>query len=81
MHNYLKKVAILRREGKLPADGTLCAFDVQHDDGCQIYRLGECNCDPDISYEEITPENRERIVAETVRDLAEFRQDVISKMN
>ncbi len=81
MHNHVKKIETLVREGKVPADGKRYAFDVQHDDWCQIYRLGECNCDPNIYFEEVTPENRERIVAETVRDLREFRQDIISKLN
>jgi hypothetical protein len=80
MHNYIKKIAILSLEGELPVAGKV-DYDVWHDDWCQIYRLGECNCDPEISFKEVTPENRDRIVAETVKDLAEFRQDVINKMN
>ena len=81
MHNHLKKMAILMREGNLLAGDKVGGVRVLHDDWCQIHRLGECNCDPDVSFEEVTPEDRERIVEEWGRDLREFQQDIRNKMN
>ena len=46
-HNYMKKLLKLQAEGKLPKVG-VNEVDVAHDDWCQVYRGGYCNCDPDI---------------------------------
>jgi hypothetical protein len=47
-HNYMKKLLKLQAEGKLPKVG-LHDVDVAHDDWCQVYQGGYCNCDPDIT--------------------------------
>ena len=46
-HNYMKKLLKLQAEGKLPKVG-IHDVSVAHDDWCQVYKGGYCNCDPDI---------------------------------
>jgi len=46
-HNYMKKLLKFQSEGKLPKVG-LHEVNVAHDDWCQVYKGGYCNCDPDI---------------------------------
>lgn len=46
MHNYLKKIERMGLD-KLPGD--LYGLKVEHDDHCEIFRFGECNCDPEIT--------------------------------
>ncbi len=48
-HNYLKKLLALYQAGKLTLPGPgLYRLEVQHDDSCQIFQGGVCNCDPDL---------------------------------
>lgn len=48
MHNYLKKIARLTQEGKIPTSRGLNDLTIAHDNWCHIYRGGDCNCDPDV---------------------------------
>jgi len=47
-HNYMKRIATLQRAGKIPSAPGVYQIDVRHDDWCNIYRGGYCNCDPEI---------------------------------
>jgi len=47
MDNYLKKLILM---DYIP--GGYIAH-IWHDDNCQIFRGGRCNCDPDITLEKI----------------------------
>jgi hypothetical protein len=44
-HNYEKKILAA---GLTTPRGSASTFDVLHDDWCDIYRGGFCNCDPEI---------------------------------
>jgi hypothetical protein len=50
-HNYVKKLMKMKQAGTIPAESGSC-LDVtcSHDDWCQIYKGGYCNCDPDITW-------------------------------
>jgi len=47
-HNYMLKILRMQRDGLLPA-GIVGDIDVKHDDWCDVYRGGFCNCDCDVS--------------------------------
>lgn len=81
MHNYEKKIARLRREGKVPVEkGRLYDAKVAHDDWCLIYSGGECNCDPDISFVEITNQNQDQLARQIFEDSKKFKEDIKKKM-
>jgi len=44
-HNYEKKLWRLYELGLIPA-ASVNLVDIYHDDWCDIYRGGRCNCDP-----------------------------------
>ena len=50
MHNFLKKLAIMAAQGKIPKTSVL-DVDVEHDDWCAFLKdcRKECNCDPNVS--------------------------------
>jgi hypothetical protein len=45
-HNYMRKVLAL---GGLVPPGALADIDTLHDDWCDVYHGGFCNCDPDVT--------------------------------
>lgn len=47
-HNYLVKIDRMRRDGMFPP-GTVGEIDIRHDDWCDVYTGGYCNCDPGVS--------------------------------
>lgn len=47
-HNYNRKIRRLMDAGKMRPVTGLHKVDVNHDDGCAIFKGGACNCDPDI---------------------------------
>lgn len=52
MDNYIKKAQKLMADGVIP-DGSIGNLAIQHDSWCKRLRgVGECNCDPDITYYE-----------------------------
>jgi hypothetical protein len=68
-------------EEKVPNEkGKLYSSAVQHDDWCQIYRGGECNCDPDITFTEFTKENRANVTRRIDEETAKFQEKVRKKM-
>lgn len=80
-HNYLKKLAKLQREGKVPAEkGKAYDARVAHDDWCQSYNGGYCNCDPDITFVEITKNNAEEVAKQVVADTKKFQEDMKKKI-
>jgi hypothetical protein len=81
MHNYLKKLERLQHEGKVPAEkGKSYDAKIAHDDWCHVYNGGECNCDPAISFVEITEKNSEQVAKQIVDDSKEFRAKVKDKI-
>ncbi len=74
MHNYLKKLQRLQLEGKVPIElGKSYDTKISHDNWCQVYNGGECNCDPDISFVEITEKKAEQVLKQVAEDRKEFR--------
>ena len=74
MHNYLKKLERMQREGKFPIEkGKQYSAKIAHDDWCQTYNGGDCNCDPEISFVEVTAENSEKVAKKIVEDSKAFR--------
>ena len=51
-HNYIKKINRLYAEGKLNTNVGLHMLNISHDDWCDIFDGGLCNCDPDIELAE-----------------------------
>jgi hypothetical protein len=49
-HNYQVKLLHLYRSGKLAGltPGKLAHVDIYHDDWCNVFSGGVCNCNPDI---------------------------------
>jgi hypothetical protein len=47
-HNYYQKVIELFEQGKVPP-GCIREVDVWHDEWCDIYRGGYCNCEPEVT--------------------------------
>ena len=81
MHNYLKKLEKLQREGRVPAEvGKAYDGKVAHDDWCHVYNGGECNCDPDISFVEMTENNLRQVMKQVADDSKEFRARVEDKI-
>ncbi|MCI0464975.1 MAG: hypothetical protein L0Z62_49265 [Gemmataceae bacterium] len=46
-HNYYRKLIELFEQSKHSAE-LLQEVDIYHDDWCDIYRGGYCNCDPEV---------------------------------
>lgn len=46
-HNYLKIIENMYANGAFKP-GVLSNVEAQHDDWCDIYKGGFCNCNPDI---------------------------------
>jgi hypothetical protein len=47
--NYKMAIYQAIKEGLInPAPGTVTHIHVYHDDYCEIFKGGVCNCDPDI---------------------------------
>jgi hypothetical protein len=81
MHNYEKKIQKLIAEGKYPVEpGKFFTAAVKHDDWCRVYGGGECNCDPDVTFTEITNENRSQVSNTIAEESAQFRQRIKDKM-
>ena len=81
MHNYIKKLQRLQLEGKVPiAQGKSYDTKIAHDDWCLVYKGGECNCDPEISFVEITERNAEPVLKQVAADSKEFRAKVKDKI-
>jgi hypothetical protein len=53
---------------------------VKHDDWCRVYKGGECNCDPEIEFTEVTNENRGSISRRIDEESVKFRDKVRKKM-
>jgi hypothetical protein len=79
VHNYQKKLMQLQSEGKLPQGG-FTNVTIKHDDWCRTYNAGECNCDPEIEFTEVTDENKETVARRISKDTAEFRAKMKKKM-
>ncbi len=47
-HNYLKKLALLHSQGKIPREVGINHLHILHDDWCNFNKGKCCNCDPDI---------------------------------
>jgi hypothetical protein len=47
-HNYLAKIVQMWEAGTLPREGGLHQVSIFHDDWCQHFTGGRCDCDPDI---------------------------------
>jgi hypothetical protein len=74
MHNQGKKHKEVRRQDSLPVEaGKEYSAKVCHDTWCQLWAGGRCNCNPDISWVEITDKNRAEVAAAVARDTAQFR--------
>ncbi len=81
MHNYLKKLQQMQREGKVPIEkGKQYSARVAHDNWCQTYNGGECNCDPDITFVEVTEQNVNSVAKHIVEDAREFREQIKKKV-
>jgi hypothetical protein len=81
MHNYVKKLLALQAEGKVPTEkGKMFSTTVKNDDWCNVYKAGECNCDPEITFVEITSENRASIAHHVNEETAKFRDKMKKKM-
>lgn len=50
-HNCYEKLMALREQGLIPP-GSISEVDICHNDWCEIYEGGYCNCDPDIKLHE-----------------------------
>jgi hypothetical protein len=51
-HNHVKKMRKMVAEGKLkPPPGEVSIANIFHDDWCNIFKGGYCNCDPAIKLE------------------------------
>jgi hypothetical protein len=79
MHNYQKKLMQMQAEGKIPKGGFTSAA-VKHDSWCRVYNGGECNCDPEIEFTEVTDENTEAVSRRISKESAEFRDKMKKKM-
>jgi hypothetical protein len=81
MHNYLKKLAQLQSDGKVPGElGKAYDARIAHDNWCRVYNGGECNCDPDISFIEITKTNADQVAKQVMADTNKFREDMKKKI-
>ena len=49
-HNYIKKLLAMREQGLFPASGAI-SVRISHDDWCDIFTGGACNCEPLIRVE------------------------------
>ena len=49
-HNYLRKLLRMREQGLFPASG-VASVRISHDDWCDIFTGGACNCEPLIKAE------------------------------
>ena len=47
--NYVRKLHYLYRLGALPREVGIHQVSVAHDDWCQHFYAGACNCDPEIT--------------------------------
>jgi hypothetical protein len=50
-HNYRLKLLKMVADGKVPTSG-LWHTNIRHDDWCNSFCGGYCNCDPDIQFVE-----------------------------
>jgi len=50
-HNYIKKLLAMREQGLFPASGA-ASVRISHDDWCDIFTGGACNCEPLIEVRE-----------------------------
>ena len=50
-HNYIKKLLRMREQGLFPASGA-ASVRITHDDWCDIFTGGACNCKPLIRVEQ-----------------------------
>ena len=73
MHNQ-KRLQVLLEQATAAQKPPLYSIGIAHDDWCQMYLGGPCNCDPDITITEVTAANRDEIVAKIARDTARFRK-------
>lgn len=51
MHEYMRRKFLAMERGIYPfgAPGTVSEGTICHDDWCEIYKGGECHCDPEIT--------------------------------
>ena len=54
-HNYLKLIAAYVPK-ELIKQGVF-SMHIAHDDSCEIYKQGNCNCHPDITVERLADHN------------------------
>lgn len=71
--NYIKKFTQLAGQRQLElAPGTISDVLIAHDDHCDIFRGGTCNCDPDIAqFVGGSDEERVKRIAESARNFTE----------
>ena len=50
-HNYIRKLLRMREQGLFPASGA-ASVRITHDDWCDIFTGGACNCEPLIRVEQ-----------------------------
>jgi hypothetical protein len=78
-HNYLKKLNQLIGQGILQTrPGVLSDVKIEHDEWCNIFRGGECNCDPtltvrhNVTMDELVEHSRES--AESFKAMVERKK-------
>ena len=49
-HNYERIIKKMIAEGKIPASVGVSHIYVMHDDWCEIYNGGYCNCNPEVTF-------------------------------
>lgn len=57
MSEYMRRLLLAQANGVIPAEGvwdTRCAHDVW----CGVYKRQDCNCDPEITLQEVVGKNR-----------------------
>ncbi|RYX81045.1 hypothetical protein EON83_25810 [bacterium] len=58
-HNYLKHLFELQAIGNMK-EGTVTTVTVAHDDWCQIFKGGKCNCNPTLNTAGTRPNRKSR---------------------
>ena len=51
-HNYIKKLLAMKQAGLLSSEAGAASVRISHDDWCDIFTGGACNCEPLIRVEQ-----------------------------